>query len=107
MPRVQIDLSAKELRRLEFLMGVCELQTKKEVFGNAFAVLEWMVKERQAGRDIYSAHPGSDDRYVLHLPALSNVEVVSNGPKKPRGVGSASKVSTGSMVGDGMIPATM
>jgi hypothetical protein len=88
MPRVQIDLSAKELRRLEFLMGVCELQTKKEVFGNAFAVLEWMVKERQAGRDIYSAHPGSDDRYV-------------------RGVGSASKVSTGSMVGDGMIPATM
>lgn len=83
MARVQIDLSAKELRRLELLMGACELQTKKEVFGNAFAVLEWMVKERQAGRDIYSAHPGSDDRYVLHLPALSNVEVVGDPTYNP------------------------
>ncbi|NBD30180.1 MAG: hypothetical protein GVY31_09085 [Alphaproteobacteria bacterium] len=78
MARIQIELSAKEAARLNHMMDVCDFQTKKELFGNAFAALEWMVREKQVGRDVFSQGNSTDEKYYLQLPALQNVQQLSN-----------------------------
>lgn len=80
MTRVQLDLSAREMQRLEYIMDACELSTRKELFGNAFSALEWMVDEARKGRRICSVHDADQDRHFFNLPALQNVDVCVNTP---------------------------
>lgn len=79
--RVQLDLSPKEVARLNAVMEACDIQTRKELFNNAFTALEWMVRERRCGREVYSTEQYSEVRYALQLPALNNVELGADAAK--------------------------
>lgn len=81
MTRVQLDLSDREMQRLEYIMEVCDLKSRKDLFGNAFTALEWMVGETRAGRRIMSIQEDGGDKHVLNLPALQNVQVTTNQPR--------------------------
>ncbi|MGY3438557.1 MULTISPECIES: hypothetical protein [unclassified Marinovum] len=86
--RVQLDLSPKEVARLNAVMEACDIHTRKELFNNAFTALEWMVRERRCGREVYSTEQDSEIRYALQLPALNNVELGADAAEAKCGAGS-------------------
>jgi hypothetical protein len=69
--RVQLDMSPNELQRLNWVMEVCDLGTRKELFNVALTLLEWAVKETNDGRRIASFDDRTNDRLILSMPALS------------------------------------
>lgn len=68
--RVQIDLSPAQMLRLNWLMNVCDLTSRKDLFNNALSLLEWAAKESFEGRKIASFDDESSNRYILSMPAL-------------------------------------
>ena len=69
--RVQLDMSAAEIQRLNWIMEVCDLTTRKELFNNALTILEWATRETVDGRKIASFDDTTKDRYILSMPALN------------------------------------
>ena len=69
--RVQLDMSPGELQRLNWVMEVCDLSTRKELFNVALTLLEWATKETNEGRRIASFDDRTNDRFILSMPALS------------------------------------
>lgn len=75
MPRLQIDVTDKQLRDLEALMDRCDISTKKGLFDNALALLDWAVGERARGRIIASIDEQAEHYHELLMPVLNSVEV--------------------------------
>jgi len=69
--RVQLDMSPVELQRLNWVMEVCDLHTRKDLFNVALTLLEWATKETNEGRRIASFDDRTNDRFILSMPALS------------------------------------
>lgn len=70
--RVQVDLSPIEVDRMNWMMEVCGLESRKDLFNTALTLLEWAANEAVEGRKVASFNDQSGDRYVLGMPALQN-----------------------------------
>jgi len=75
MPRLQIDVSEQQLEDIERLMAKCGASTKRELFNNAFVLLDWAVRERERGNVIASSDEAREKYRELQMPILSNVRV--------------------------------
>lgn len=71
--RVQLDLAAEEVRRMNWIMEACGLDTRKDLFNNAMTLFEWAVDEVVAGRRIASIS-SDDEKTFVTMPALRNAE---------------------------------
>ena len=69
--RVQLDMSPVEIQRLNWIMEICDLHTRKDLFNNALTLLEWAARETCEGRKIASFRDELRDRFILSMPALS------------------------------------
>ena len=73
MPRLQIDVTEGQVRDIEALMRKCGVGTKKELFNNAFVLLDWAVGQIEQGNVIASINE-ADQRYrELQMPILNTV----------------------------------
>lgn len=70
--RVQIDLANREVERMNWIMAVCEMESRKDLFNNSITLLEWAVNEIREGRKIGSFDDDKQERYTLSMPILSN-----------------------------------
>ncbi|GGK30193.1 hypothetical protein [Salinarimonas ramus] len=84
--RVQLDLSPEEVARLNWMMEVCGIATRKDLFNNALTLMEWAVDEIVDGRRIASLTDENGDRHFVTMPALRNAERQKNQwvPKQSR-----------------------
>src|SRR5262245_43114451 len=71
--RVQIDLSPSELGRMNLLMRLADLGTRKDLFNNALSLFEWAVLQVHAGNDVGSIDRTTRELTVLSMPAFSAV----------------------------------
>lgn len=69
--RVQLELSPHELETMNWLMEVCGIKTRKDLFNNAVALLEWAVGEVADGKKIASFNDNTKERNILSMPALN------------------------------------
>ena len=73
MPRLQIDVTAQQVKDIEALMEKCGVNTKKELFNNAFVLLDWAVGEREKGNLIASINEAAEKYRELQMPILNHV----------------------------------
>ena len=73
LKRLQFDLNEETLNLLEKLMDESGSYTKKDVFNNALAFLEWAAKEVKAGRVIASVDEKEKSFKEITMPFLSNI----------------------------------
>lgn len=84
--RVQLDLSPAEMQRLNWLMDVCGFSTRKDLFNNAIAVLQWSAEEAVKGHKVASFNDETRDRYILTTPPLQAAAAsVAHVPMAERG----------------------
>lgn len=69
--RIQVELSPTELERMSFVMHVCEIGTRRDLFNNALTLFDWVVNEVIKGRKIASFDDQSSDRMILSMPVLN------------------------------------
>lgn len=79
--RVQLDLSTERVDQLDRLVGEAGFSTRKDLFNNALALLQWAVKEARRGRAIASVDEANDRFTELNMPFLS--ELSHQGVPKP------------------------
>ena len=72
--RVQIELSPTETERMNWLMRVCDIRGRRDLFNNALTLFEWAVRETTEGRKIASFDDRTKERNILSMPALSAAE---------------------------------
>jgi hypothetical protein len=70
--RIQIDLSTKEVERMNLVMDRCELESRKDLFNNALTLLEWAIHEVSQGFRIASVNDHNKERTILSMSALNN-----------------------------------
>lgn len=76
--RIQIDLFAKEMERMSWIMYVCDLATRKDLFNTALTMLFWAVNEVRAGREIASIGKSDNgDIKVLSMAALDSAAMAA------------------------------
>ncbi|WP_369943058.1 hypothetical protein [Xanthomonas medicagonis] len=82
--RVQLDLPSDRVDQLDQLVNEAGFATRKELFNNALALLQWAVKEARRGRAIASVDEANDRFTELNMPFLSELshQIASN-PNKP------------------------
>lgn len=68
--RVQIDLSPREVERMNWMMSECEIESRKDLFNNALTLLEWAIQEIQEGKKIASFNDETRERTILSMPVL-------------------------------------
>lgn len=66
--RVQLDLAPAQISRLNALMEMCELETRKDLFNNALTLFSWAIDEICAGKNVGSS--GKDGFARLQMPAF-------------------------------------
>ena len=67
--RIQIDLLPGELERMNIVMRMTGLTTRKELFNNALSFFEWAVSEVARGKEIGAVT--SDEKITtLTMPAF-------------------------------------
>jgi hypothetical protein len=71
--RVQIDLPSERVAQLDALAAEAGT-TRKDLFNNALALLQWAVKESRKGRVIASVDEANEQFVQLHLPFLTSFE---------------------------------
>lgn len=74
--RIQLELPDATVTRLRHLMDEVGTKTYSEIFGYSLTGLEWMVKERRAGRMIVSADAEIRQLKELSMPILDAVHSV-------------------------------
>jgi hypothetical protein len=67
--RVQLDLPKDRIRELEEIMTRTGVSTRKDVFENALALLEWAVGQAEEGKMIGSVDRDETFQELL-MPAL-------------------------------------
>jgi hypothetical protein len=73
--RIQIDLSPKEVERMNNVMKQCDIESRKDLFNNALAIMEWAIKEVGKGFSIASVDDTTQKDAKLPTfttPALNN-----------------------------------
>lgn len=75
------------------MMLLCGLESRKELFNNAFSLLEWVVLERLKGRSIASVNEAEKSFRELHMPIFTKLrasqglvmteEQAQKGPMEP------------------------
>lgn len=71
--RVQLDLSTERVDQLDRLVSEAGFSTRKDLFNNALALLQWVVKETRRGRAIASVDEANDRFTELNMPFLSEL----------------------------------
>ncbi len=74
--RIQLELPDATVARLRHLMDEVGIKTYSEIFGYSLTGLDWMVKERRAGRMIVSADADIRQLKELSMPILDAVHAV-------------------------------
>lgn len=69
--RVQLDLSSLEVERMNWMMLVCAMENRKDLFNNALTLLEWAVCEVGQGKKVASFDEKTKERTTLSMPVLS------------------------------------
>jgi hypothetical protein len=77
--RVQLDLSPHEVERMNWIMDVCGIESRKDLFNNALTLLEWAVTEVSNGNKVASFNDNTKDRHIISMPILSTAAVL--GPR--------------------------
>lgn len=70
--RFQFEIEKERLEELEWLAGMGELKTKKDLLNNAITLLKWAVRQRINGRAIASVDEEGNER-ELEMPFLEAV----------------------------------
>ena len=83
--RVQLDLPPTTVERLNWIMDICEIGTRKDLFDNALSVLEWTVTEVSAGRKVVSMSDSDTDRVTLTMPILQTAARVAGRSRRVMG----------------------
>jgi len=71
--RVQLDLPAERVAQLDRLADEAGFSTRKDLFNNALALLQWAVKETRRGRAIASVDEKAERFTELNMPFLSEI----------------------------------
>ena len=71
--RIHFEIPEDKAKRLESLMELCHVTTKKDLFNNALSLLEWAVEEKKSGYDIASINKETNLFRELRMPILSHV----------------------------------
>lgn len=69
--RVQVELNPRDIARMNWLMTVCGIESRKDLFNNATSLLEWVVGEVVKGKRIASFDDERMERDILSMPILS------------------------------------
>lgn len=72
--RVQLDLPTEHVATLDRLAEEAGFATRKDLFNNALALLQWAVKETRRGRTIASVDDRAERFTELSMPFLNNFE---------------------------------
>jgi hypothetical protein len=72
MVRIQIEVTEEFAARLANLRKLCGFETQKDLFNNAFTVLNWAVTEVRKGNAIASVSRDRKHYDVLRTPALDH-----------------------------------
>jgi hypothetical protein len=86
--RIQFDVSDDEWEDMKRLMTLCGLDTRKDLFTNAYALLEWAVEERLNGKQIASLDVDKNTLTQVAMPLLrrlggrNNLSTIHNPDKK-------------------------
>jgi hypothetical protein len=75
--RVQLVLPAERVRMLDQLAAEAGLATRKDLFNNALALLNWAVREVKRGRVIASVDEDAQRFTELQMPMLDAVAASS------------------------------
>jgi hypothetical protein len=79
--RVQLDLSPAEIGRMNHLMRLADLGTRKDLFNNALSLFEWAVLQVYAGHDVGSVDKETKQLTILSMPAFSSVRAYRDAKK--------------------------
>lgn len=71
--RLQFDVRRAQLTVIDSLVEICGLSSKKELFNNSLALINWAVQETRKGRRIASYNEKTDEIELVALPALNFV----------------------------------
>jgi hypothetical protein len=71
--RVQLVLPAERVRMLDQLAAEAGLATRKDLFNNALALLNWAVREVRRGRVIASVDESAQRFTELQMPMLDAI----------------------------------
>lgn len=71
--RMQCELSVSALNRIDELVDLTDTKTRTAYSQTCYALMEWAVKQMQAGRVIFSEDMKMGDRRELHSDALEAV----------------------------------
>lgn len=69
--KVQYEISPERLKEIESLMVKTGIQTKKELFNNALALLKWVIAEKENGRTLAAIDDAGDEKRILVMPAIN------------------------------------
>ena len=73
MAKVQFKLQEDRLKDLEIMMKKCGLKSQSDLFNNALTLLEWAIKETEAGCIIASIDEAHSRCKELWMPCLGVV----------------------------------
>lgn len=77
MVRLQLEFEETKVKRIEHLMTLTGIRTKKEFFNNAITLFKWAIDERCLGRQIASVDENRQVYRELRMPALDEVVATS------------------------------
>src|SRR5690349_16923027 len=73
--RFQVEISESKMKELESLMlQGAAMATKKDLFNNALALLEWALNEKKKGRIIGSIDEQENHYKELVIPMFASIE---------------------------------
>lgn len=72
MIRVQFEITEEKFKDLEALMKKAGVRTKKDLLNNALVLLEWYIKEKEAGRVVASLDDKEHSYKEVVMPMMSS-----------------------------------
>jgi hypothetical protein len=81
--RVQLDLSPYEVERMNWMMTVCGIENRKDLFNNALTLLEWATGEVIEGKKIASFDDSTKERTILSMPILHTAVTIGKRFARP------------------------
>jgi hypothetical protein len=76
--RIQFDVTEDQWEEMKSLMEKCGMDTRKELFNNAYALLEWAVRERSRGSVIASVNEETKQFKELEMPIFRRITSAVN-----------------------------
>jgi len=73
--RVQLDLRPKELERMNTIMYLADIETRKDLFNHALSLFEWAVGEVRTGKQVGSVDKSNREFTILSMPSLASAAV--------------------------------